>query len=137
MLDEVMLISSWGVVSIQPGAGERVQERMSPMSPKIIDRGRGPELEGTRVTIFRIMDFVRDGSSPEEMARELELSDDQVSLALDYIAAHRAEVQAVYDQILRRVSSPNPEWVEARLAKTQEELKKRLERRRLVTGVPS
>ncbi|HZW33155.1 MAG TPA: DUF433 domain-containing protein [Isosphaeraceae bacterium] len=103
------------------------------MSARIIDRGRGPELEGTRVTVYRIMDFVRDGSPPEEIARELELTGEQVSLALDYITAHRDEVQTAYEQILRRVSGPNPEWVEGRLAKTPEELKRRLEQRRRVT----
>jgi uncharacterized protein (DUF433 family) len=103
------------------------------MSPGIIDRGRGPELEGTRVTVYRIMDFVRNGSPPEEIARELELTGDQVSIALDHISAHRDEVEAAYEQILRRVSGPNPEWVEARLAKTPDELKKRLEQRRRVT----
>ena len=91
----------------------------------------------TRVTIYRIMDFVRDGSAREEIARELELSDEQVSLALDYLAAHRAEVEAAYEQLLRRVSGPNPEWVEAWLVKTPEELKKRLEQRRRVTGATS
>ena len=31
------------------------------MSARIIDRGRGPEIEGTRITVYRIMDYVRDG----------------------------------------------------------------------------
>jgi len=116
------------------GSFESEQDTMSQTSPRIIDRGRGPELEGTRVTVYRIMDLVRDGSTPEEMARELELSDEHVSLALDYLAAHRAQLEAAYERILRRVSGPNPEWVEARLAKTPDELKNRLERRREVTG---
>jgi uncharacterized protein (DUF433 family) len=104
------------------------------MSARIIDRGRGPELEGTRATIYRIMDFVQAGSSPEEIARELEPTDEQVRLAQEYIEAHRAEVQAVYEQILQRVSGPNPDWVEARLAKTPDLLKQRLEQRRRVTA---
>src|SRR3989442_15866224 len=32
------------------------------MVARIIDRGRGPEVAGTRVTVYRIMDFVREGS---------------------------------------------------------------------------
>jgi uncharacterized protein (DUF433 family) len=107
------------------------------MSPRIIDRGRGPELEGTRVTAYRILDFVRAGSPPGEIAHELDLTGEQVSMALDYIAAHRDEVQAAYEQILRRVSGPNPEWVDARLAKTPDELKRRLEQRRRVRGATS
>jgi uncharacterized protein (DUF433 family) len=107
---------------------------MSQTSSRIIDRGRGPELEGTRVTVYRIMDFVRDGSSPEEMARELELTAEQVSQALDYLAAHRDEVEAAYEPILQRVSGPNPDWVEARLAKSPEALRERLEQRRRDTA---
>jgi uncharacterized protein (DUF433 family) len=84
----------------------------------LIDRGRGPEIKGTRVTVYRILDFVRDGSSPERMAQELDLSAEQVQAALDYIAAHKEEVDAVYETILARVNQGNPPWVEALLAKS-------------------
>src|SRR5262249_52827752 len=114
--------------------GEGLQVTMSQTSSRIIDRGRGPELEGTRVTVYRIMDFVRGGSSPEEMAQELELTSEQVSRALDFIAAHRDEVEAAYEQILQRVSGPNPDWIEARLAKSPEALRERLEQRRRETA---
>ena len=58
------------------------------MSAQIIDRGRGPEIEGTRVTVYRIMDFVRDNSPRERIASELRLSMEQVEVALAYIAEH-------------------------------------------------
>ena len=45
------------------------------MATHIIDRGRGPEIEGTRVTIYRIMDFVRAGDSRDRIAAELDLTD--------------------------------------------------------------
>ena len=32
------------------------------MAARIINRGRGPEVAGTRVTVYRIMDFLREGS---------------------------------------------------------------------------
>jgi len=28
------------------------------MSAKIIDRGRGPEIEGTRITVYDVMDYL-------------------------------------------------------------------------------
>jgi uncharacterized protein (DUF433 family) len=93
------------------------------MTARIIDRGRGPELEGTRVTVYRIMDFLRYNSPPEEIAAELDLTHEQVQLALDYIEAHRSEVEAVYERILQRVSQGNPAWVEALCPKTPEELR--------------
>ena len=29
------------------------------LEAKIIDRGRGPELEGTRITVYCVMDYIR------------------------------------------------------------------------------
>jgi uncharacterized protein (DUF433 family) len=99
------------------------------MAARIIDRGRGPELEGTRVTVYRVIDFIRAGESPGRIADELELTDEQVRAALDYIEAHRDRIEAEYDAILERVSRPNPDWVEAGSAKTWEELRRRIEAR--------
>jgi uncharacterized protein (DUF433 family) len=99
------------------------------MPSKIIDRGRGPELEGTRVTVYRIMDYVRAGDPPSQIAEELELSDDEVRAAFDYIAAHRDEVDVAYEAILKRVSGPNPDWVVAEGARSWDELRERIEER--------
>ena len=99
------------------------------MSGKIINRGRGPEIEGTRVTVYRVMDFVRGGTPSESIARELELTEEQVSLALDYIASHQSEVSAEYDKIWQRVHGLNPKWVEAGSARTPEELRQRIRAR--------
>lgn len=99
------------------------------MTTRIIDRGRGPEIEGTRVTIYRIMDFVRAGDPRARIAGELNLTEEQVGEALAYIDAHREEVEAGYAAILKRASQPNPEWVEAGAAKTWEELRRRIEAR--------
>jgi uncharacterized protein (DUF433 family) len=99
------------------------------MAVCIIDRGRGPELEGTRVTVSRVMDYVRAGDPPSQIAEELDLSDEQVRAALEYINAHRDEVEAEYDAILKRVGQPNPDWVEAGSAETWDELRRRIEAR--------
>src|SRR5712691_4755739 len=66
------------------------------MAARIIDRGRGPEVAGRRVTVYRIMDFVREGSSAADIAAELHLTEEQVRVALDYIAVHRRIVEAEY-----------------------------------------
>ena len=71
------------------------------MAARIIDRGRGPEVAGTRVTVYRIMDFLREGSSTGRIATELHLSEEQVRVALDYIAVHRRTIEAEYETILR------------------------------------
>lgn len=96
------------------------------MPTEIIDRGRGPEIEGTRVTIYRIMDYVVAGDDPEQIATELNLTGEQVQAALAYIAAHREDVEDEYARILERVRQPNPEWVEAGRSSSPEELKRRI-----------
>jgi uncharacterized protein (DUF433 family) len=101
------------------------------MSTRIIHRGRGPEIEGTRITVYRIMDFVRDNCSMTTIAEELDLSEAQVQAALDYIAAHRADVEAAYDQLLQRVQQANPPHIHAGRAPSLDELKRRLHARRL------
>jgi uncharacterized protein (DUF433 family) len=100
------------------------------MSARIIDRGRGPEVEGTRVTVYRIMDYLEEESTPERIGAELDLSDEQVQAAIAYIATHRDEVEDEYRRILARVRQANPDWVEAGRATTPEELKSRIRSRR-------
>lgn len=78
------------------------------MCAEIVDRGRGPEIEGTRVTVYRILDFVREGVSSEQTAAELDLTAEQVQAALDYIAANRADVEATYETIVARCSPRDP-----------------------------
>jgi uncharacterized protein (DUF433 family) len=101
------------------------------MGDLIINRGRGPELLGTRVTVYRVMDFLRAGDPPQRIAEELDLSAEQVQAALEYINAHVVEVETEYEAILKRVSQPNPDWVEAGAAKSRDELRSRIEARSL------
>jgi uncharacterized protein (DUF433 family) len=95
-------------------------------TPRIIDRGRGPEIEGTRVTVYRIMDFLRERSAPAAVAAELNLSAAQVEAALQYIAAHRDDVEAEYERIVARNTRGNPEWVQRGAAKSARELQERI-----------
>jgi uncharacterized protein (DUF433 family) len=99
------------------------------MAARIIDRGRGPEVEGTRVTVYRIMDFVRESSSIERIATELHLTEEQVHVALDYIAAHRRTVEAEYEKILQRVQQRNSPHIDAGRAPSPGALKQRIRAR--------
>jgi uncharacterized protein (DUF433 family) len=55
----------------------------------IIDRGRGPEIIGTRFTVYDIMDYVEAGWHPATIALTLGLSSDQVLAAIKYIDEHK------------------------------------------------
>lgn len=104
----------------------KINRECMEMSARIFDRGRGPEVEGTRVTVYRIMDFIREGSSAVRIAAELGLTNEQVHVALDYIGAHRLNVEAEYNEILRRVQQRNPSHVEDERAQSPDELKQRI-----------
>ena len=99
------------------------------MTAHIIDRGRGPEIAGTRVTVYRVIDFLRESSSAERIAGELNLTAEQVQTALNYIAVHQQLLEAEYAQILQRVQQGNSHVVEMGRAKSPDELKQRIRTR--------
>jgi uncharacterized protein (DUF433 family) len=68
----------------------------------IIDRGRGPEIVGTRITVFDVMDYLKHDWHRDRIAALFRLSSRDVQAAIDYIAAHREEVEAEYQRILDR-----------------------------------
>ncbi len=83
------------------------------MTPRIIDRGRGPEIEGTRITVYTIWDYARHGDHHTYIARTLGIPSAQVLRALEYIEEHKAEVLADYQEIMDRIARGNPPEVEA------------------------
>jgi len=93
---------------------------------QIIDRGRGPEIAGTRVTVYHIWEFHRAGDSRDDIALAFGISSRQVQAAIDYIAAHRDEVEREYAKIQERIGRGNPDWVQDRLKRNREKLQKRL-----------
>jgi uncharacterized protein (DUF433 family) len=92
----------------------------------IIDRGRGPEIAGTRITIFDIMDFLKYGCDIDEIAKHLWIKREQVIAAVDYIKSHQDQADREYALIVERMNRPNPPEVEQGRAKTREELQRRL-----------
>jgi uncharacterized protein (DUF433 family) len=69
---------------------------------EIINRGRGPEIAGTRITVYDVMDFHTLGWHRDRIAMHFRLSSRQIQAALDYIDAHKAEVTKEYEEIVNR-----------------------------------
>ena len=69
---------------------------------KIINRGRGPEIEGTRITVYDVMDYYKHGWHRDQIAVLFRLSSRDIQAAIDYIEAHKSEVMADYEKILER-----------------------------------
>ncbi len=81
----------------------------------IHDRGRGPEIRGTRITVYNVLDYLTAGWSVPRIADQLRISLQQVQSAVAYIAEHRATVMANYARILERAERGNPPELQARL----------------------
>ncbi|MBP8252125.1 MAG: DUF433 domain-containing protein [Herpetosiphon sp.] len=76
----------------------------------IIRTGRGLSIAGTRITIYDILDYVHADWPPKLIQDWLNLSEQQVTAALDYIAAHRADVEAEYQQVLAHAQEVRNAW---------------------------
>jgi uncharacterized protein (DUF433 family) len=96
--------------------------------PRVIDRGDGPKIEGTRITVYTVLEYLRAGRTRDWIATMLKLSSDQVQVAMDYIRDHDAQVNAEYDIIVARIQKGNPTQVETKLQANREKVKARLAR---------
>ncbi len=82
---------------------------------KIIDRGRGPEIAGTRITVYDVLDYYTTGWHRDLIADTLDLSSREVEVAIRYIEEHRDEVMADYEEMLARDARGNPPELQAKL----------------------
>ena len=101
--------------------------------PRIVDRGDGPKIEGTRITVYTVLEYLRAGRTRDWIAALLNLSSRQVQAAMDYIRDHEADVNAEYEIILARINKGNPPHVESQLRANREKVKARLARQRATT----
>src|SRR5690348_4782733 len=85
------------------------------IEPRIINRGRGPEIEGTRITVYDILDYHLDGWHRDMIADNFDLSSDEVEVAIRYFDEHRDEVMAKYQKMLDRDAQGNPPELQAKL----------------------
>lgn len=100
------------------------------MKAEIINRGRGPEIAGTRISVYDILDYTRSGWNPASIAVVLRLSSDQVRAAIQYIEEHNDEVIAAHDRILARDAAGNPPEIRVKLEASRAKLQKMIAERR-------
>lgn len=72
----------------------------------------GLAISGTRITLYDLLDYLHDGWPPHLIRDWLNLTDEQLRVALDYIAAHRDEVEAEYRQVLASAEEIRGYWEE-------------------------
>jgi uncharacterized protein (DUF433 family) len=82
-------------------------------SQNIITRtSRGLTIGGTRITLYTIMDHLKDDWPPHLIRDWFNLTDVQIQGVLDYIEAHREEVEAEYQQVLQEAAETEQYWRE-------------------------
>lgn len=100
------------------------------MDARIIDRGRGPEIAGSRITVYDVLDYA-DHRTPEFIADLFKLDVEQILAALRYIDEHRDAVMAEYQEMLDRCARGNPPELQAKLDEGHERFRMLLEIRAL------
>ena len=79
------------------------------MSNAIQDRGRGPEIAGTRITIYNLLQSFLDATvTEEEICRVYELTAQQVAAARAYVLTNPDTVLAEHLKIEERMEAGNP-----------------------------
>lgn len=81
-------------------------------SAAIVRTERGLTIAGTRTTLYSVMDYLLKGEPSSVISERLNLSDRQVADALEYIQAHRAEVEAEYQRVLEEAEEVRQYWEE-------------------------
>ena len=80
--------------------------------PVVVRTERGLSISGTRKTLYQVMDYVTAGWPPKLIRDWMDLSDDEIDGVMAYIAEHRAEVEAEYQQVLREAEEERRYWEE-------------------------
>src|SRR5262245_1822989 len=87
----------------------------------IHDRGRGPELVGTRITVYDLLPHFLDPTATEAyLCRLYELTPEQVAAARAYVLNNPETVLAEHLQIEARRAAGNPPEVIAHAERTRE-----------------
>src|SRR6266542_134836 len=82
------------------------------LQPTVVRTDRGLSIAGTRTTLYHVMDYITAGYPPKLIQDRLDLTDQQISDVMAYIAAHRAEVEAEYQQVLAEAVENRRYWDE-------------------------
>ncbi len=99
---------------------------------EIHDRGRGPELKGTRITVYDIIPYRLNGRDTERIAEILRpgypaITAGHIEALFRYMDEHYDEVMAVHWKIEERNARGNPPEIEAKLAQSRIRLQNLME----------
>lgn len=96
------------------------------VEPRVVDRGDGPKIEGTRISVYAVLEYLKHGRKRDWIASLFCLSSAEVQAAMDYIRENEKAVNAEYEKIMARIARGNPPEVVAKLEASREKTKARL-----------
>jgi uncharacterized protein (DUF433 family) len=76
----------------------------------VVRTSRGLSIAGTRITLYALLDYFRDGWSPRMVQQWFGLTEAQMDDVIHYINAHREEVDQEYEEILKRSEENRRYW---------------------------
>ncbi|MBV8884552.1 MAG: DUF433 domain-containing protein [Chroococcidiopsidaceae cyanobacterium CP_BM_RX_35] len=78
--------------------------------PAIVRTERGLTISGTRITVYDVMDHLKAGWAPKLIRHWLPLTEEELDVALSYIEANRAEVEADYQALSQATQEMREYW---------------------------
>jgi uncharacterized protein (DUF433 family) len=78
----------------------------------VVRNSRGLSIADTRITLYDILDYLKQDWSPQWIQTWFDLSDHQIQAVMDYIEQHREEVEAEYQEVLREAEENRQYWEE-------------------------
>jgi uncharacterized protein (DUF433 family) len=82
---------------------------------KIIKVGDTPRIEGSRISVFDVLDYYKNDWRASDIARLFNLTARQIEVAIEYVEEHKDEVWEAYNRILERHAQGNPPELQAKL----------------------
>lgn len=76
----------------------------------VVRTSRGLSIAGTRITVYALLDYLHADWPPKLVQDWFNLTDQQMADILTYLAAHRDEVEAEYQQVLHQADANRQYW---------------------------
>jgi uncharacterized protein (DUF433 family) len=89
-----------------------LEREMNVASGIIRRKDRGLCVEGTRITLYLIMDHLKEGGPPRLLGDQLLLSQEQMDQVMAYIESHREAFEAEYEEVVRKCDERERYWRE-------------------------
>jgi uncharacterized protein (DUF433 family) len=76
----------------------------------IVRTERGLTVAGTRITLYDVLDYLKQDWSPKLVRDWFNFSEEQMTDILSYIETHREEVETEYEKVLARAEKNREYW---------------------------